>query len=189
MKSRVNQRKVRSTKIANRREPLSIGYLVLAVACASLMAAGFFFVAVQHFVVMDLGFKNSNLRQQVGELEAEKRRLLLAKEVALSPVEITRVAVKMGFRKNESVLVESDAAKASVNALPTLAKTELPVSRKDVAAIVSTSPTNGVKSQVKTERSVINEPSRSQASAERPRRVVPEREVLPRTITTIAKLR
>lgn len=189
MRSRVNQRKVRSTRITNRREPLSIGYLVLTVACASLMAAGFFFVAVQHFVAMDLGFKNSTLRKQVDELEAEKRRLLLAKEVALSPVEVTRTAMKLGFREVESVIVENGSPVDQVSTQPMLAKSGPPEPKKNVTAIVASSATNGAKPLMKNEKLVINEPSRVQVSAERPRRVVSEREVLSRSINTIAKLR
>lgn len=61
------------------------------------MAAGFFFAALQHFATIDLGFKNSKLRKQVDELQSEKRRLLLAKEISLSPAEITKAARKYGF--------------------------------------------------------------------------------------------
>ena len=34
--------------------------------------------------------KNSRLRKQIDDLESEKRRLLLAREVSLSPAEIDR---------------------------------------------------------------------------------------------------
>jgi len=46
---------------------------------------------------MDFGMKNSRLRKQVDELEAEKRRLLLAREVSLSPSEIKKSAKKAGL--------------------------------------------------------------------------------------------
>ena len=45
---------------------------------------------------MDLGFKNSNCGTGRG-LEAEKRRLLLAREVVLSPSEIAKTAREYGF--------------------------------------------------------------------------------------------
>jgi len=46
---------------------------------------------------MDFGMKNSRLRKQVDELEAQKRRLLLAREVSLSPSEIRKAAKKAGL--------------------------------------------------------------------------------------------
>ncbi len=80
---------------------ISWGYLVLTIICACVLAAGFFFAALQHFATMDIGFKNSSLRKQVEELEAEKRRLLLAREIALSPSEIAKTARKLGFTDAE----------------------------------------------------------------------------------------
>ena len=62
--------------------------------CAFLLVCGFFFAARQHFSSMDVGMKNSRLRKQIDDLESEKRRLLLAREVSLSPAEIKKAAVK-----------------------------------------------------------------------------------------------
>ncbi|MBX3244940.1 MAG: hypothetical protein KF685_10825 [Acidobacteria bacterium] len=80
---------------------ISWGYLILTIICACVLAAGFFFAALQHFATMDIGFKNSSLRKQVEELEAEKRRLLLAREIALSPSEIAKTAKGLGFTDAE----------------------------------------------------------------------------------------
>lgn len=71
-------------------------YLMMFV-CASLLVAGFFLAARQHFSSMDFGIKNSRLRKHIDDLEAEKRRLLLARETSLSPAEIKRVAKKAGL--------------------------------------------------------------------------------------------
>jgi hypothetical protein len=62
--------------------------------CALVLTAGFFFAARQHFSSMDFGMKNSRLRKQIDDLESEKRRLMLAREVSLSPAEIRKAAVK-----------------------------------------------------------------------------------------------
>ncbi len=66
----------------------------LMFVCAFVMVAGFFFAARQHFSSMDFGMKNSKLRKQIDELQAEKRRLLLAKETSLSPAELKKAAKK-----------------------------------------------------------------------------------------------
>lgn len=75
-------------------------YSVLTVICGSVMILGFFFAARQHFSSIEYGIKNSRLRKQLDELEAEKRRLLLAKEVSMSPIELMKAARKIGFTQN-----------------------------------------------------------------------------------------
>lgn len=69
----------------------------LMLVCAATLVCGFFFAARQHFSSMDFGMKNSRLRKQVDELEAEKRRLLLAREISLSPAEIKKAMKKTGL--------------------------------------------------------------------------------------------
>lgn len=80
----------------------------LVLVCCLTLASGFFFAARQHFSSIDYGMKNSRLRKQVDELEAEKRRLILAREVSLSPGEIKKAAKKAGMM--EAVTSESDVA-------------------------------------------------------------------------------
>lgn len=84
----------------------SFKYLLITVLCAVLVMAGFFLVAVQHFATVELGIKNSELRSKVEELEAEKRRLLLARETALSPAELARTAKRLGFVEREIMTSE-----------------------------------------------------------------------------------
>lgn len=76
---------------------LTWSFMLLVVICAGVVAAGFFFAARQHFTSMDFGIKNSNLREQLQNLETEKRRLILAREVALSPMAIRKAADAMGM--------------------------------------------------------------------------------------------
>jgi hypothetical protein len=77
-------------------------YAIIA-GCVVLIIAGFFFAARQHFLAMDYGMKNSRLRKQVDDLEAEKRRLMLAREVSLSPYEILKAAKRSGLEVPESI--------------------------------------------------------------------------------------
>jgi hypothetical protein len=69
----------------------------LILVCGLLVVAGFFFAGRQHFSSMDYGMKNSRLRKQIDDLESEKRRLLLAREISSSPIEIKKAAKKAGF--------------------------------------------------------------------------------------------
>ena len=71
---------------------LSWSFMLLVIICACVVAAGFFFAARQHFSSMEYGLKNSKLREQLQNLETEKRRLLLAREVASSPLAIRKAA-------------------------------------------------------------------------------------------------
>ncbi|MGH9948267.1 MAG: hypothetical protein ACRD6X_13870, partial [Pyrinomonadaceae bacterium] len=59
-------------------------FFILTIICACILAAGFFFAARQHFTTMEFGLKNSKLRKQIEDLESERRRLILAKEISLS---------------------------------------------------------------------------------------------------------
>ncbi|MBK7393628.1 MAG: hypothetical protein IPI64_10070 [Chloracidobacterium sp.] len=69
----------------------------LILVCGLLVVSGFFFAGRQHFSSMDYGMKNSRLRKQIDDLESEKRRLLLAREISSSPLEIKKAAKKVGF--------------------------------------------------------------------------------------------
>ena len=65
--------------------------------CGTILVTGFFFAGKLHFSSMDYGIRNSKLRKQLDELESEKRRLLLSREISLSPAELLRSARKIGF--------------------------------------------------------------------------------------------
>ena len=56
-------------------EPTRARTYALMAVCVLTVVGGFFFAGRQHFSSMDYGMKNSKLRRQVDELEAEKRRL------------------------------------------------------------------------------------------------------------------
>ena len=66
-------------------EPKRWRTFLLMGVCLTLLVSGFFFAGRQHFSSMDYGMKNAKLRNQIVQLEAEKRRLVLAREVSLSP--------------------------------------------------------------------------------------------------------
>src|SRR6266700_3652611 len=72
-------------------------YSALTLMCGAILVTGFFFVGKLHFSSMDYGIRNSKLRKQLDELESEKRRLLLSREISLSPAELLRSARKIGF--------------------------------------------------------------------------------------------
>ena len=89
------------------RTPATLIYILLTVACAAFLAAGFFFAAKQHFAAMDLGMKNSTLRKQLEEMEAQNRQLVLAREIGRSPAEVKRTASNKGFREKNTMMAVS----------------------------------------------------------------------------------
>src|SRR5215203_2572894 len=93
-------------KTGSERDPIPWRQCLLTLICGLFLVVGFFGAARQHFSSIDFGIKNSKLRKQVEELEAEKRRMLLTKEVVLSPGEIKKAAKKIGFTEMSASNIE-----------------------------------------------------------------------------------
>jgi hypothetical protein len=102
--SQINKKKAKGQS-----NPIPWRYCVLTLICGLFLVTGFFLAARQHFSSIDYSIKNSTLRRQLSELEADKRRLILSKEIALSPAEIKRVARKIGFTETANKLADIPA--------------------------------------------------------------------------------
>lgn len=127
-----------------------------------IIVTGFFFAGRQHFSSWDYSMKNSRLRKQVDELETEKRRLQIAREVAMSPNEIKRVAKKFGINEPElAVAPNTNAVKpaaAKDRAVPTLATSGKAIdSRTDGYSVVTASLKMPVARFGKPEREIRKE--------------------------------
>ena len=98
--------------------------------CSLIVVSGTFLAARQHFSFFYYSIRNSSLRKQIDELETEKRRLLLAREVALSPNEIKRAAKKLNIDQPEMAVVQT-------------AKPVVPAKDREIpAAVASAKPTD-----------------------------------------------
>ena len=108
-------------------------YIAVTIACVCFLAIGFFFAARQHFTAMDLGIKNSKLRKQIEEMEGENRRLVLAREVVRSPLEMKRIAARRGLRNADEVFAPVAASLSTVKSSPMIQKTSMsaPVGKSD----------------------------------------------------------
>lgn len=122
--------------------------------CGLLLVSGFFFAARQHFSSMDYGMKNSHLRKQIDELQAEKRRLLFAREVSLSPAEIKKAAKKTGMMDSADSTAEvaQVAASTKEKALPETRSESRPLIVKTAA--VDPVQTTAAVSYTRPERSI-----------------------------------
>jgi len=88
------------------RDQIPWKYCFLTLVCGLMLVAGFFFAARSHFASIDFGIKNSRLRKQIEDLESDKRRLILSKEIALSPGEIKKAAKKIGLTEMTASNIE-----------------------------------------------------------------------------------
>ena len=178
-------RRARPANLSSRgigRLPLSY-YVVIAI-CGCIIAAGFLFAARQHFVSMDLGMKNSKLRKQLEDLETENRRLTLAKEVALSPMEMTRSARGLGFvavGETELLAVAAITAAKPVGGAPAENKVKGETST-GLTHTVSQRPAGTPVVRAELTARARNEKAEPKSEGSRPRIVRPE-------ITAVAKLR
>lgn len=116
-------------KIKRERDPIPWRYCLMTLFCGFLLVGGFFFAARQHFSSIDYGIKNSQLKKQLEELESEKRRLILSKEIALTPSEIKKAAKKLGLTEMTASNIEISAPKIENPEMP---KTEKTLLRKTV---------------------------------------------------------
>lgn len=99
-------RNPKTQRIRRERDSIPWRYCFFTLVCGMFLVVGFFGAARQHFASIDYGIKNSKMRKQIEELEADKRRLLLAKEMTLSPAEIKKSAKKMGFQEMTASNIE-----------------------------------------------------------------------------------
>jgi hypothetical protein len=86
-----------SPKNTRPRQIQSWQYYATATVCCVVLVAGFFFAARQHFSSMEYGLQNSRLRRQLDELQSEKRKLLVTREVSMSPIELRKAVRRIGF--------------------------------------------------------------------------------------------
>jgi hypothetical protein len=133
---------VRPRAIEKTSQPKRWRVFVVTLICGALVGAGFFLAGRQHFSSMDFSIKNSRLRKQIDDLESEKRRLLLAREVAQSPAEIKKAAKKAGL--NDAAAIVADIAKIALAAKPKPAASVMPPTKSP--GVVKTAEVSAVRS-------------------------------------------
>jgi hypothetical protein len=74
-------------------------YCILTLVFGFIIVAGFLFAARQHFGAINLGMENSELRKKRDDLSTKQRQLRIAREVAFSPVELEKAAMKIGLER------------------------------------------------------------------------------------------
>jgi hypothetical protein len=164
-----NIHRVRRSAAASPVGPLRWRLVLFTAICACVLAAGFFFAARQHFSTIDLGLKNSKLRKQIDDLESERRRLVLAKEVSISPIQMARKTQHDLREEPKGVPEEQEVAR--IEKKETASVETKPVQASLREAKTTTSPSVKTAEAKKVEKTkakqVIEKPSTS--PNERPR--------------------
>ena len=141
MKKRNLPKKNTKEKIRREKDPIPWRYCLLTLACGIFLVGGFFVAARSHFASMDFGIKNSTLKKQVEDLEAEKRRLIWLKETALSPAEIKKAAKKLGLTETTASQFQTSGSRITEkNEQPSAAKKAEDVSAKLIEKTVDAKP-------------------------------------------------
>jgi AAA15 family ATPase/GTPase len=94
-------------------------YYATATICCTVLVAGFFLAARQHFSSMEYGLQNSKLRRTLDELQSEKRKLLVTREVSMSPIELRKAVRRIGFMdsptsSDENIRIQNSSLQKSV---------------------------------------------------------------------------
>jgi cell division protein FtsL len=80
------------------REQGAVGRLALLLLCGLVLASGFVYAGVQHFGALRLGYQTQKLRSDLDKAQEEQKRLLMARETAVSPIRLEQAARQLGMQ-------------------------------------------------------------------------------------------
>ncbi|MDQ6787074.1 MAG: hypothetical protein M3033_09735 [Acidobacteriota bacterium] len=140
-----NNNQTKSVRGAKKSVSLPFRYRLLMLACGIFLLVGFFFAARQHFASIDFSIKNNRLRKMTEELESDKRRLLLTKEIALSPAEIKKAAQKIGLTTISASNIKFFSSAGDKTEKPRAEKTDV---AKPKAAAASKTETSAAEEKI-----------------------------------------
>lgn len=113
------------------------------------------------------------MRKQIEELEAGKRRLILAKEIALSPAEIKKAAQKIGFREMTASNIEVYRPNSNPSEKPSNSMEKIKVEKP---AEEKSGQTNAAK-QADTKKPVKENKTEKKSSADKEKTDKPKQQI------------
>ena len=155
MNKKPQPRKTTRLNVRRERESLPLKFTLATLVAGAVLVAGFLLAAKNHFASIDYCIKNSELKKELSELEAEKRRLMLARETVLAPGEIKKAARRLGLVEAPAMNIESIEPP-----VPSKQPTENPLIRRTV----DSKPVKEVKNVVAESRERIAKPSERSAA-------------------------
>ena len=127
--------KHRNRLAPRQKEPGALGRLGLLLLCGLVLASGFVYAGVQHFGALRLGYETQKLRSDLDKAQEEQKRLLMARETAVSPIRLEQAARQLGMQPMMPAQIDplrqrAEAAKAA----PALPRAEAPTVKKAASA-------------------------------------------------------
>ncbi len=90
--------KHRNRLAPRQKEKSAVGRLALLLLCGLVLASGFVYAGVQHFGALRLGYETEKLRNDLEKERQEQKRLLMAREAAVSPIRLEQAARQLGMQ-------------------------------------------------------------------------------------------
>jgi cell division protein FtsL len=90
--------KHRNRLAPRQKEQGALGRLGLLLLCGLVLASGFVYAGVQHFGALRLGYETQKLRSDLDKAQEEQKRLLMARETAVSPIRLEQAARQLGMQ-------------------------------------------------------------------------------------------
>ena len=129
---------------------------IVLTTCFALLFVGYFVAAKVHFASMQVNYESETLRSQLTQLDAEKRKLIIAKETASDPAHISRAARGLGLENMTARNVEGfspdkqELAKSTKPSTGSPVVASLTVPDKKVAKTSSVAPTTRKDTQTRS---------------------------------------
>jgi cell division protein FtsL len=119
------------------KEQGAVGRLALLLLCGLVLASGFVYAGVQHFGALRLGYETQKLRSDLDKEQEDHKRLLMAREAAVSPIRLEQAARQLGMQPMMAAQIDplrqrTELAKAK--AAPALQRIESPTVKKAASA-------------------------------------------------------
>src|SRR5205807_9252010 len=115
--------KHRNRLAPRQKEQGALSRLALLLLCGLVLASGFVYAGVQHFGALRLGYETEKLRGDLDKAQEEQKRLLMAREAAVSPIRLEQAARQLGMQpmmpaqidplRQRTAVTEAKAAPAS----------------------------------------------------------------------------
>jgi cell division protein FtsL len=125
--------KHRNRLAPRQKEQGAVGRLALLLLCGLVLASGFVYAGVQHFGALRLGYETQKLRSDLDKAQEEQKRLLMARETAVSPIRLEQAARQLGMQPMMPAQIDPLRQRnkvAEAKAAPALQRTGAPTVKK-----------------------------------------------------------
>lgn len=129
--------KHRNRLAPRRKEQGALGRLGLLLLCGLVLASGFVYAGVQHFGALRLGYETEKLRSDLDRAQEEQKRLLMARETAVSPIRLEQAARQLGMQPMMPAQIDplrQRTGAAEAKAAPALPRAEAPKVKRATSA-------------------------------------------------------